>query len=345
MSFVLFKDSFEAYKVATSVDPDLLQNMRERYTFARGSFFIDNTGGIGQELNLANASIGKALAHSARWVGGFRYRYTSSGLADANIYQLHNNATELFNIQQNTDGTLAIRTQNGSLVLGVTTRSLFSNIRYMIEFDVTLSGSSPIMISAELRINGHVEASGSGSTAINANTLLSGDATANFHRLNGTAGGAGTSGWFKDVYWKNEAGYEGDVRNVAIYPASDGGILDWTPNSGSTHFDRVNTHPVDRTKWLETATPGDIDLWGFTLPSFSGTVPAVNWRVLVQKDDEGTKSFKIVFGPTGTDAESEEFFVSSNNPEYYEFSLKQNPVTGVDWAPGDSIDVGVKCVS
>jgi hypothetical protein len=111
------------------------------------------------------------------------------------------------------------------------------------------------------------------------------------------------------------------------------------------HFDRVDTHPVDLTKWLETATPGDIDLWGFTLPSFSGTVPAVNIRVLVQKDDEGTKSFKIVLGPTGTDAESDEFFVSSNDPEYYEFSLKQNPVTGIDWAPGDTIDIGVKCIS
>lgn len=346
MSFVLFKDSFEAYKVAASSDPDLLKNMRERYTFARGGFAIDNTGGIGQELFMQNSSVGKTLAHSARWVCGMRYKYSSSGLSNSLLYQLQNNGTELFDIQQNTDGTLAIRTAGGTTVIGVTTRSLFSDIRYMIEWDVEFTGATPIMVTAELRINGHVEiASATVSTGINASTLLSGDATANFHIFDAVGGGAGTASWLKDIYIKNEAGYEGDVRNVPMYPASDGGILDWTPNSGGVHFDRVNTHPVDRTKWLETATPGDIDLWGFTLPSFSGTIPAINIRVLVQKDDEGTKSFKIVVGPTGTDATSDEFFVSSNNPEYYEFSLKQNPVTGLDWVPGDSIDIGVECIS
>jgi hypothetical protein len=69
--------------------------------------------------------------------------------------------------------------------------------------------------------------------------------------------------------------------------------------------------------------------------------------VLAQKDDEGTKSFKIVTGATGTDAQSDEFFVSSANPEYYEFSLKLDPQTGLPWTAAgvNALIAGVKCIS
>jgi hypothetical protein len=347
MSFYLFKDSFKRYKVAVAGDAALTANLAQRYTFARNCA-VDTSGGQGPELQLGGASIGKTTPHSSRWVIGHRYRYSSSGLINSAIYQLFNNATDLFELYQNADGTLSIRTQNAGLALGTTNRSLFSGVRYMVEWDIALSGATPIIATAELRINGHVEASGSGSTGFNSSSLLSGAADANLHVFNGAGGGAGTGSWFKDLYIKNEAGYEGDIKNVPLYPASDGGLSAWTPNSGTTHFSRVNTHPVDITKFLSGATPGDFDLWGLdALPAFSGTIVGINISVLAQKDDEGTKSFKIVVGTTGTDAQSDEFFVSSNNPEYYEFSLKTDPNTGLAWTQAaiNALIVGVKCIS
>lgn len=348
MSFVLFKDSFSRYKVATSGDSSLVTNIQERYTFARGTWAIDTSGGIGPELQLVGGSVGKTLAHSSRWVGGHRYRYISTSLGNSDIYQLLNNDKIMASVAQNADGTLSLKTNNGGTVLGVSTRSLFSGIRYYVEWDFTLSGSSPVSVLGELRINGHVETSGSGSTGYNANQLLSGAADANLHAFNGTAGGAGTGSWIKDIYLKNEAGYDGDTHIVALYPASDGGILQWTPNSGLVHFNRVNSHPVDITKWLQTATPGNIDLWGFdSLPVFSGTIEGINISVLAQKDDEGTKSFKIVTGATGTDFQSDEFFVSATNPEYYEAYLKTDPQTGLAWTQAgvNALKAGVLCVS
>jgi hypothetical protein len=276
MSFVLFKDSFKRYDQAGNQSiAAFVANMQQRYTFLRGTFGIDTTGSLPPELLLQNASIGKTLAHSSRWVCGHRYRYTSTGLGNSAIYQLFNNSFVLFSLQQNADGTLAIFAGNitpgNGTTLGVTNRSLFANIRYYAEWDVTLSGSSPIICTAELRINGHVEASGSGSTTVATSQLLSGNPDANLHVFAAATGGLGTGSWIKDLYIKNEAGYEGDVRIVPIYPAGDGGTLQWTPNSGTVHFDRVNTHPVDVTKFLKTATPGNIDLWTFdTLPAFSG---------------------------------------------------------------------------
>lgn len=342
MSFVLFKDSFERYDLG-SVTGALLANLLSRYTIVSGILSIVNTGRTGQCANLGQAALGKVLPHSARWVTGFAYRRNNPPVNDQSRYEIFNNDNQMCRLLEDTDGTLSLRAGNSNII-AVTTRALHTGIWYYIELDVTLSGTAPIICSAELRINGHVEASGAGSTGFNVTDNLSQDATGNFHQFSGLTG-VSNSASFDDIYIKNEAGYEGDIRVLAAYPSADGGTLQWTPSSAGSHFAMVDSHPVDLTKWLETATPGDIDLWDVTLPSFSGSIVAVNLSVLARKDDEGTKSFKIVVGPTGTDALSDEFFVSDVTPEYYEFSLKTNPTTGGAWIPGSTFTMGVKLIS
>ncbi len=348
----IFKESFERYKVAASSDTVLLANFIQRWTSA-GGFTIDTSGGLGTgraECLISNGAIAKTLPHSSRWVTGFRYRYVSSALGNSAIYAIKNNNTFIFDLQQNADGTLAIRTANGGTVLAVTNRSLFSNTRYYIETDISLSGATPISITAELRINGNVEASGTASTGVNASSLLSNAANANYHSFTGITGGIGAGDWITDIYIKNSAGYEGDVRERSVFPNGDGATSMWTPNSGAVHYDRVNTHPVDLTKWLSTATVNDIDLWDFeNCPAFTGDLLAINISVLAQKDDEGTKSFKIVCASaTGTiEALSDEFFVSSNLAEYYEWSLALDPATGLAWTQAgfNAKQWGVKLIS
>jgi hypothetical protein len=342
MSFVLFKESFERYALGT-VTGALLDNLLSRYTIVNGALVVSSAGRTGQCISMNQAAIGKTLAHSARWVSGFAYRRNNNPSGDQSRYEIFNNSNQMCRLLEDADGTLSLRAGNTNII-AVTTRALHTGIWYYIELDVTLSGGTPIMCAAELRINGNVEASGSGSTGFNVTDNLSQDATGNFHQFSGLTG-VGNTCDFDDIYIKNEAGYEGDIRNIAVYPSGDGGTLQWTPSTGSSHFAMVDSHPVDLTKWLEDATPGDIDLWTFVLPSFSGTIVAVNFSVLARKNDEGTKSFKIVCGPTGTDALSEEFFVSDVTPEYYEFSLKLDPTTGVPWAPGATITAGVKLIS
>lgn len=346
MPFVLFKDSFTAWKVAAFNDADLLANFVSRYTNATlGALAsINNTGRNGNCLSIVSGggSFFKTLPHSARWVTGFAFRPDTASSTSDPFYQVLNNDVILFSLRHDADGTLAL--VGGNVSIDVTDRALLQGRWYYLEIDLTFSGSTPVMVTAELRINGNVEASGTGSCGVNASSLISGAADANVHSFAPFTGpGNGCS--FDDLEIKNEGGYFGDVRIIATFPDADAGILDWTPNSGTVHFDRVNTHPVDLTKWLETATPGDIDLWNFTFPSFSGTIAGINIRVLARKDDEGTKSFKIVVGATGTDAESDEFFVSDATSEYYEFSLKLDPATASAFLPGQTLTVGVKLVS
>ncbi len=345
----IFKESWERYGSGTSAA--IIANVIQRWTAAVG-FSIDTTGGLGSgraEVFLANAEIAKTLPHSGRWVIGFRYRYHGT-LSNSQVYILKNNNTVLFDLQQDADGTLAIRTGNGSTVIAVTDRSLFDNTRYYIEMDISFSGTTPIMVTAELRINGHVEASGTASTGVNASSLLSTAANANFHQFNGVLAGVGGGNWLTDMYFKNSAGYEGDVRERAVYPNGDGATLQWTPSAGLTHYTQVNSHPVDLTKWVSTAGINNVDLWDFEdCPVFTGDLLAVNISVLAQKDDEGTKSFKIVCADnTGTIlASSDEFFVSSSLAEYYEWSLALDPGTGLAWTQAgfNARQWGVKLIS
>lgn len=337
MSFVLFKDSFTDYKIAFFSDATLQQQFQYRYQRIPTDGFtqIVNTGRNGNCIQGGRGSgvWAKTLPHSAEWVTGFAYRIDGSGSGGSDtFYALMNNNANLFQLKQGADGTIQLIAGNVTLI-AVSDRALVGGRWYYIEVHVTLSGSTPISCTAELRINGHVEASGTASTGINASGLLSGAANANVHTFTFlSAVGGGNS--FCDLYTKNAAGYYGDERVFACYPNSDGPTLTWTPNSGVTHWDRVSTHPVDLTKWLSTATVGNIDLWGFDdCPVFSGAINAVNIRVLAQKTDEGTKSFKIVCAnPAGTVLiESQEFFVSNSTPEYYEFSLETDPATGLAW--------------
>ncbi len=342
MADFIFKESWERYALG-AISGSLLDNILMRWTSADGIFSIVTPGRYGQALRMSQAQVSKALPHSSRWVTGFGYRRNQNTVGDESRYQIFNNNNQMCRLLEDSDATLSLRAGNSN-VIAVTNRALNTGRWYDLELDVTLGGGTPITCDAELRINGKVEASGSGSTGFNSSDQLSGDATGNFHQFAGVTG-FGNSADFDDIYIKNFAGYEGDARVIAAYATGDGGILQWTPNSGSTHFDRINSHPLDLTKFLSGATPGDIDLWTFVLPSFSGTIPGINISVLARKDDEGTKSFKIVFGPTGTDAQSDEFFVSDLTPEYYEFSLKTNPTTGLAFVPGDTITLGVKLIS
>lgn len=341
MSFVLFKDSFERYDVGNATGA-LLDNLLARYTQISGAPEIITTGRNGQAIRVNNASFSKALAHSSRWVIGFAYRRNQPPTGNSEIYQLANNTNQMCRLIQDGDGTLSLRAGN-TTVIGVTTRAVNDDRWYYIELDMTVGGGSPVTMTAELRINGNVEASGNGSTGFNSTDNLSQDATGNFHIFDGIPG-LSVSCDFDDLYIKNEAGYEGDPKVIPAYPSGDGGTVQWTPQSGTSHFAMVDTHPVDLTKWVETTATNSIDLWSFVLPN-SGPIVAINFSVLARKDDEGTKSFKIVCGPTGADALSDEFFVSDVTPEYYEFSLKTNPTTGTAWVPGGTITAGIKLIS
>lgn len=344
MPLVLFKDSFDRYDLGT-VSGAIFDNFVSRYTTATSSGMdIVNDGPSGRAISLGIGVFSKTLPHGSTWTVGFRAKFSGTPIGENRLLQIFNCDAVLLTLLHDEDGTLSMRAGTSiAQAMGVTDRALLRDRWYYIELTLTLGGD--ISATAEVKINGHVEMAGTHATAYHATNLLSQDATANVFTFSNGMGSVGSGTTIADLYIINEALYEGDIRNVAAYPSGDGGTIDWTPDTGSVHYTEVNSHPADVSKFVKSGTVGQIDLWTITLPTITGSILAVNFSVLARKDDEGTKSFRIVIGPTGTDAASDEFFVSDVSPEYYEFSLKQDPTTGLDWASGDTITMGVELMS
>jgi hypothetical protein len=337
----IFAESFERYKAAVFSDASLLQNFLERWTTNFGLSQSITTGRNGQGLSMPfGATVSKTLAHGAEWVVGFAFRSDSIPTTNAGIWGLNNNSNALVGINFNVDGTLSLQAAGS---IAVSQRALHKSRWYYIEAHVTLSGATPIMVAAELRINGKVECSGSGSTGANASAQLSNDATGNVHTFAGPTGG----GTFDDIYIKDAAGYYGDIRIIALYPNGDV-VTGWTPSAAGTHYTLVNEHPADEdVTYVKTATANLQDIYDWQdCPGFSGTIKAIDISALARKDDEGTKSFKIVVGDTGTEAASDEFFVSDTY-EYYEYGLETDPATGLAWTQAgfNAKRFGVKLIS
>ena len=330
-AFQLFAESFSAYKVADFTDSSLLSNFRSRWTGTTGTCSIDTNGRNGRGFHLqVGCSIFKTLNHSATFTGGFALRI--DGIAapgNDRILTILNNDTQLFAIVHNADGTLSIRAGSGTTI-AVSSRALLLTRFYWIDYTVTFSGSAPIIATAELRINTFSEASGAASTGISTSSLLSGATDANVVMLSSVVG-TGAAMTVSEFYIKNTSGYYGDVNFIPIYPNGDV-ITEWTPSTGSSHYVLIKTAPADLTKNINTATINNRDIFDWDdCPGFSGTLKAINIRFLARKDDEGTKSFKIVTGDTGTEDASAEKFVSDVTEEYYEHSLENDPATGLPW--------------
>lgn len=342
---IVFADSFSRYKVTDFSDTALQANFFSRYTnggLSNSFSSINSNGRNGACISLGRGggNFFKTLKHSTEWVTGFAYRIDGAGSAGVDeFYSISNNATVLFSMRQAIDGTLAMYAGNSPI--GVTERALIKGRWYYIECDVVFSGN-PVSVTAEVRVNGHIEMTGTGSSSVSTADLLSQNAKGNVHTFTGLGAlGGGCS--FDDLYIKNATGYYGDIRVVALFPNGDGSASDWTPTAGS-HYQSVNTHPADLTNYVAASVVGDIDKWDWEdCPGFSGTIKAVNISMLARKDDEGTKSFKTITGTTVSD----DFFVSDVTPEYYEWSLEDDPAAGPGWTQVgfNATQWGVKLIS
>ena len=78
-----------------------------------------------------------------------------------------------------------------------------------------------------------------------------------------------------DLYICDGAGTDtndflGICRVIGLFPNSDTGTIQWTPSTGTTHYNLVDENPPDGdTSYVETSTQAQTDLYGY--PSLIGT--------------------------------------------------------------------------
>lgn len=284
-------------------------------TDSRGNY-IEVQGGV---------SIFKTLSsHQGGFTCGFRVRLPS--ITAIPLLGFYNNAQALGTVSVNVDGTLTVSGQSaGSSVIGTTNESLHVNKWYYIELSITLSGTSNINVAAILRVNGDQLISGNINTGVPNTNLPSQSTTLNRISLNGLAD-------YRDIY-VNAGGntFDGDIKILAIRPDGDL-VSNWICSTGTTEFVLVNENfsDFDTTYVYQTAT-GSKAIWTWqNLPSFSGTIKGIQISIIARKDDEGSKSFEIVTGTSGTETSSPEFYLSDDYIAYFHCQ-DNDPATGVPY--------------
>lgn len=325
-----FADSFSRYELGNTVsDPALLAQLTAYWTQSNFRMDVISGGRNGQALEIFFGSVlFKTLGHASSWVIGIAFKI-NSGNGGGLLFQLLNNSTSLFALGTNFDNTLVMYAGgNGGPVIGVSDQAIHRNVWYYAEVVVSYSGSSNIQTTGKLYVNGDVWiAQNSTNSGVNVSSLVSGTVTTNVVYMEPGIVSAGSTS-FDDIYFRSGTSTRfGDVKIVGIVPDGDTAHSDWTPNSGSVHFSRVNEIPADYdTTYLSTATAGNLDIWDWQdIPSFTGTLQSVVISICARKDDEGSKAFQIVAGASGTDDVSEDFYVGDNYVYHH---------TGWDEIPG-----------
>lgn len=135
--------------------------------------------------------------------------------------------------------------------------------------------------------------------------------------------------------------WPGDVRIDTIQPAADGSITGWMPSAGA-RYECVRDVPTSTTNYIESAVPGDIATFQFSLPT--GTIQAVQAVLYGMKTDAGARSVAALIRSGGQNFEG----TPRNLPDSWVFESEiweRDPATGNLWLPAQQMEAGIKLVS
>lgn len=142
---------------------------------------------------------------------------------------------------------------------------------------------------------------------------------------------------FDDFYLLDLTGptnndFLGDIVVETLYPVSDGTYRDWTPDTGTDHYPRVNEIHIDElASYVETAGAGDKDTYNVGDPALPDdtTVFGVQLNLGVLKRDSGVRTINPLIRQAGTDYTGPTTYAAADWA-FVSWLLNQDP-SGEDW--------------
>ena len=221
------------------------------------------------------------------------------------------------------------------------TSSLFISVGswHYIELEVNLNSSTGFV---NLYVDGLLQASFTGDTGNTPCTSLGWglyNAQDYLHTTNHS---------FDDVYVKNVATREGERKVQTLVPASDYAVQ-WTPSSGSTNYNLVNSLPVPPTTAnnVSTITVGYQDLYNVTaLANSPSIVSTVQIRVVGSKDAASPKQIATVIQSGSTTTVGTTYAIT-NSPLYYTDIYDNDPNISGAWTKDtvNALKIGQKVIA
>jgi hypothetical protein len=240
----------------------------------------------------------------------------------------------------NNDGSISVYRMTSSTagtLLGTTAPGiLLSNVWHFVEFSGLISTT---VGTIALKVDGTTVLTLAGQNTQGFVT------TASFDGI--VIGSAGISGgstlFFDDIYVLDTAVSLGERRVETIRPNGDTAQKDFTPDTGTVNFSRVNDTLVNSATYVQSSTLNNSDLYNtLDMNGTPVTIDFVQITAFAQKTDAGARSIKLIADVGGTQLLSGDLALTGSLVKYA-FGMAAKPGGGA-WAAADvnALKIGPK---
>lgn len=155
--------------------------------------------------------------------------------------------------------------------------------------------------------------------------------------------------YLDDIYLLDATGtmnndFLGNVRVVGIFPEGDTATLQWTPSSGTAHYDLVDeTRDNDDTDYVDGSTSGQVDLWEYGSTSGLDAIAGIQVNTTIKRTD--ASAFTLIVPVKSDETTSED--AGQSAAASYDAKvrvLETDPDTGAAWTQDaiNALQCGVK---
>lgn len=213
----------------------------------------------------------------------------------------------------------------GGTILGASAAGvIIQNVWHYIEWEWVISATV-----------GRMTVKVDGVTVLNltgVNTLTGANANADEWYLDNQGGSAVID--FDDLYEEDSGTSIGQRRVDTLRGTADTATKQWTPDTGTVNFSRVNANLAQQTTFVQASVVGNLDLYDIAdLATTPATIDAVQYSVFAQKTDATARAIAAVGDIAGTQQQSGNFNMTVGVAKFESIFLTK-PGGGA-WAAAD----------
>ncbi len=334
---IVWMDGFDYYTATGGVAPLSMryQNTNSATTTTTGRF-----GGLALRTGLTGGSPSFAIAAASALAHGYALRLDTVSVyaTGKSVLQLGTGGTGICNLILKGDGSLQFIRGNtaGTNVLAASAPGLFTdNAWHYVEVEFTrhaTAGAVTIYVDG-LQV---ATATGVNTGATDIDTIAYPTSSTNAIRD------------VDDLYVTNTASKLGEQRIELLVPVTpDTAQIDWTPNSGTTHYSRVNEVPFDGdTTYVSASAASKYDLYNHgALSSTPTSITAVQTVSMARKTDSGLRTIQSKVKSSSTTHDGTERALATGYSIFTDI-LTTDPSTSAAWdaAGVNASQIGVATV-
>lgn len=336
---LLFFDGFDYYTT-----------FLQRWDFASGSISVNATNGRRGTPSFRSTNwsawIGKLLPVSrSTFIVGFSLKvanFATNG-STQDICSFYDSVGSQVALAITTTGAVCIRRGVGGTTIQTSSNTMSGGVEYYIEWKVTISDS----IAADsciVRVNGVDWLNVTAGSDLKNQTGSTADRIY-FGQI--TSPPSGVTQDMDDIYVCDNTGathndFLGDCRVDCIFPNADGTYSQFTPSTGTSHYQLVDETAPNSTDYNESNTAGNRDSYGMQdLAAVTGTIYAVQTHVASLKGDAGYRGLKSLV-KSGTTVQTGPTVSLATSLAYDNQMFTTDPNTGAAWTESavNAMEVG-----